>query len=217
MFHVEQRTRNFRLARPPIPAQTSRMKRWHLPALLILLTAGFRLLGSYGSTQWANFQPLAALFFCSAAFAKPGWKAFALPALIWFATYFAPAWFHAPGSEDVWNPGILITTLSAFGLTYAIGAAFRKHPAFALLGAITAALVFHTVTCGAAWFADPRYAKTLTGFWQSFWTGLPGDPFPSWLFLRNLLAANLLFTGVVQAVLRAVALQPKAKPASLAR
>jgi hypothetical protein len=193
------------------------MKRWHFPALLILLTVGFRLLGSYGSTAWANFQPLAALFFCSAVFAKPGWKAFALPAVIWFATYFAPAWFRAPGSEDVWNFGILVTTLAAFGLTYAIGAAFRARPAFTLLGAIAAGLVFHVLTCGAAWFADPRYAKTLTGLWQSLWTGLPGDPFPSWLFLRNLLAANLLFTGLVQAVLRTFDPQPKAKPASLAR
>lgn len=217
MFHVEQSRQT--LASPACFSRSKlpRMKRWHFPALLILLTVGFRLLGSYGSTQWANFQPLAALFFCSAAFLKPGWKAFALPTLIWFATYFAPAWFHAPGSEDVWHVGILVTTLAAFGLTYAIGAAFHRRPAFALLGAVASALVFHALTCGAAWFADPRYAKTLTGLWQSLWTGLPGDPFPSWLFLRNLLAANLLFTGLVQAALRLLDPQPKVKPASLAR
>jgi hypothetical protein len=193
------------------------MKRWLVPALLISLTVGFRLLGSYGSPQWANFQPLAALFFCSAVFAAPGWKSFALPVVVWFATYFAPAWFNAPGSEDVWSAGILVTTLGAFGVTYAIGAAFHRRPVLALIGALAAALSFHLLTCGTAWLADPRYAKSLTGLWQSLWTGLPGDPFPSWLFLRNLLAANLLFTGVVQAALRSRRATAPAEPTALAR
>jgi hypothetical protein len=193
------------------------MKRWHFPVLLVVVTLAFRLLGSYGSPQWANFQPLAALFFCSAVFARPGWRALTLPLGLWLATYFAPLWFHAPGSEEVWNPGILISTLGAFGLTHAIGAAFHKRPGFALLGAALAAVTFHLVTCGAAWLGDVRYAKTLAGLRQSVWTGLPGDPFPSWLFLRNALAGNLLFTGLIQVVLTALAQRPGRKPLPVAR
>lgn len=66
-----------------------------------------------------------------------------------------------------------------------------------LLGSIGAALVFHLITNGVAWLADPRYAKSLTGLWQSTWAGAPGDILPSWVFLRNLAAANVLFTGLV--------------------
>ena len=61
---------------------------------------------------------------------------------------------------------------------------------------MAAALTFHLITNGAAWLGDPRYAKTLTGLAQSFWTGAPGDVLPSWVFLRNLTAANVLFTGL---------------------
>jgi hypothetical protein len=65
-----------------------------------------------------------------------------------------------------------------------------------LLGSVFSAVVFHLVTNGAAWLGDPMYAKSLTGLWQSLWSGPSGSPLPSWIFLRNLAAANLLFTGI---------------------
>jgi hypothetical protein len=64
-----------------------------------------------------------------------------------------------------------------------------------LIGSVAATLVFHLITNSAAWLADPRYAKSLIGLWQSLWTGAPGDVLPSWVFLRNLGVANLIFTG----------------------
>jgi hypothetical protein len=64
-----------------------------------------------------------------------------------------------------------------------------------LLGSVAATLVFHLITNSAAWLADPRYAKSLVGLWQSLWTGAPGDALPSWVFLRNLAVANLIFTA----------------------
>ena len=61
-------------------------------------------------------------------------------------------------------------------------------------------MAFHVITCGGAWLTDPLYAKTLEGLYQSVWTGpvIDGQPsaLPSWVFLRNLTAANVLFTGL---------------------
>jgi hypothetical protein len=39
------------------------------------------------------------------------------------------------------------------------------------------------------------YPKTIEGLWQSVWSGPIGYG-PSWIFLRNLAAANLIFTAV---------------------
>jgi hypothetical protein len=52
------------------------------------------------------------------------------------------------------------------------------------------------VTNGAAWIGSPLYPKSPLGLWQSLWAGPTGSPIPSWIFLRNMTAANLLFTAV---------------------
>lgn len=159
----------------------------YLPLCFIVgLLIAFRVLGS---VLPPNFQPLAALFFCGALLA-PGWRGIAIPFGIWAVTY-----LFAKG--PVWDPVIFLTTLVALIATFFLGKAFSKRgfPTL-LLGSILAAGVFHLITNGAAWLGDPMYEKSLTGLWQSVWTGPPGSNLPSWVFLRNLAAANLLFTGV---------------------
>jgi len=82
---------------------------------------------------------------------------------------------------------------------------------------VAAALMFHLITNGAAWIGDPRYAKTPDGLIQSLWTGPAGSALPSWVFLRNMMAANLLFTAIflsTRFVIPAMSLKPRA---SLAR
>jgi hypothetical protein len=73
--------------------------------------------------------------------------------------------------------------------------AHRSLPTL-LLGSAVSALAFHLITCGAAWITDPLYAKNLEGLYQSIWAGPLGSKIPSWVFLRNLTAANLLFTAI---------------------
>ncbi|MFN5002090.1 MAG: DUF6580 family putative transport protein, partial [Akkermansiaceae bacterium] len=65
-----------------------------------------------------------------------------------------------------------------------------------LVGAVVAALIFHLITNLAAWIGSPTYAKTFEGAIQSLWTGAPGSPMPSWVFLRNMVSANLIFTVI---------------------
>ncbi|KAB2641900.1 MAG: hypothetical protein DVB25_00235 [Verrucomicrobia bacterium] len=165
-----------------------------LPFFLILgLLTVFRALGAAFPETMPNFQPLAALFFCGALLAG-GWLGFILPLAVWIISYPLPGFFQDGPVND---PLIFGSTLLAFGLTFGMGKllATRGLPAL-LLGSLTAALSFHLLTNSAAWLFDPRYAKTLGGLLQSLWTGAPGAPLPTWVFLRNFAAANLLFTGV---------------------
>jgi hypothetical protein len=162
----------------------------YLPlGLIVGLLIAFRVLGSVLPESQPNFQPLAALFFCGALLA-PGWRGFAIPFGIWAVTY-------PFGIGPVSSIPIFVTTLIALAATFFMGRAIsnRSFPTL-LLGSVLAAVVFHLITNGAAWIGDPMYEKSLTGLWQSLWSGPVGSKIPSWVFLRNLAAANLLFTGI---------------------
>jgi hypothetical protein len=165
------------------------MRRYLPLGLIVGLLIAFRVLGSVLPESQPNFQPLAALFFCGALLA-PGWRGFVIPFGIWAVTY-------PIGIGPIWDLPTFFTTLLALIVTYFIGASLTKRSVpTLLLGSAAAAVVFHLITCTAAWLGEPMYQKTLTGLWQSIWTGPPGSSLPSWIFLRNLAAANVLFTGI---------------------
>lgn len=161
-----------------------------LPVVLVIgLLIAFRAIGAFFPEQLPNFQPLAAVFFCGALLAR-SWKGFAIPAGVWLLTY--PLGIGHTGSLSVFS-----VTLASFGLIFLLGKHLSQRGwAPMLMGSLAAAALFHTITCGVAWMADPRYPGTLAGLWQSLWVGAPGDVLPSWVFLRNLAAANFLFTAV---------------------
>ncbi len=162
----------------------------YLPLLLIVgLLIAFRALGSMFSEALPNFQPLAAVFFCGALLA-PGWRGFAIPMVVWLVTY-------PLGTGPVADPSIFLTTLLGFAAVFFLGKRFT-HKGFPtlLLGSALAAVVFHLITNTLAWIGDPLYAKNLTGIWQSLWAGPPISNIPSWVFLRNMAAANVIFTAI---------------------
>lgn len=162
----------------------------YLPLCLIVgLLIAFRALGSAFPETLPNFQPLAALFFCGALLA-PGWRGFAIPLGIWAITF-------PLGVGHTSSPALFLTTLLAVTATFFLGKTLaRRGASTLLLGSAAGALTFHLITCTAAWLGDPLYAKSLAGLYQSVWAGPAGSEIPSWIFLRNLTAANLLFTGI---------------------
>jgi hypothetical protein len=162
----------------------------HLPLILIAgLTIAFRAMGNYLPGSQPNFQPLVAMFFCGALLA-PGWRGFAIPMALWAATY-------PFGVGPIYDASVFATTLVALALTFGFGSLISRRSFPTLLaGSVGAAVIFHLVTNTAAWLGDPMYAKSFHGFWQSIWTGPVSSEIPSWVFLRNLAAANLLFTCV---------------------
>jgi hypothetical protein len=181
---------DFGLAAPSKIADSLPAMHRYLPLCLIVgLLIAFRVLGGMLPESQPNFQPLAALFFCGSLLA-PGWRGFAIPFIIWAITYPLAV---GPISDFP----IIATTLLALIGVYIMGRFLaRRSIPIALLGSLAAAGVFHLLTNGAAWIGDPMYAKNLTGLWQSLWTGPVGSPLPSWVFLRNFAAANVLFTGL---------------------
>lgn len=182
---------NFRLAWGPVPVHDPVVMQRFLPFVLVVtLLIVFRVIGTIFPETLPNFQPLSALFFCGALLAT-GWRGFAIPAGIWALTF-------PLGVGHTAGPGLFLTTLVGFIAVFFLGQISAKRGAVSLLlGSVGAALVFHLFTNGMAWVVDPRYAKTGLGLWQSLWLGAPSDVLPSWVFLRNLAAANALFTAVV--------------------
>ena len=162
--------------------------------LILLLLVVFRIVGSAFPESIPNFQPLAALFFCGAIMAK-GWKGWAIPLAAWLVTYPAPAILQ--GNASYLTAGVLITTALAFAVIFFIGKSLSgRDTGVLLLGSVGAAIAFHLVTNGAAWMFSPLYPKSPLGLWQSLWMGPVGSPIPSWIFLRNMVGANLLFTTI---------------------
>lgn len=181
--------------------------RRHLPlCLIVALLIAFRVVGSAFPQTLPNFQPLAALFFCGALLAT-GWRGLAIPLGVWAATF-------PLGVGHTANPLDFATTLAALALTFFLGKSLATQRGPVLVaGSALAALAFHLVTCGAAWLGDPLYAKTLAGLHQSVWAGPPGSDLPSWVFLRNLVAANALFTAIFVLARRGLP-QPNHAPAA---
>jgi hypothetical protein len=161
-----------------------------LPLLLIIaLLIAFRVFGSFFGDALPNFQPLAAVFFCGSILAK-GWRGYLIPLGIWLVTY-------PLGTGPIIDPVTFLTTLVGFSAIYFFGKSFTlKKPLVMVGGSLFAAVAFHLITNSTLWLSEPIYAKTLNGLWQSLWAGPPHSALPSWVFLRNLMAANALFTGI---------------------
>ena len=214
MFHVEHDPYvflnfwAFSLAYPPRIHDARAVMVRTLPVLLIIgLLLAFRALGHWFPDQMpVNFQPLAAVFFCGAILAR-SWKGFAIPAGVWLLTY--PLGVGHTGSVSTFA-----VTLVSFGVIFLLGQQLSKRGmATMLLGSIAGAALFHFITCSAAWstgfwMEESRYPMSLSGLWQSIWLGAPGDVIPSWVFLRNLAAANFLFTAVFIAARMRMPLEP---------
>ncbi len=168
---------------------------WIPAAVLIVLLVGFRALGAAFSHDLPNFQPIPALFLCSVVFLR-GTKAWALPVAAWLISN--PIASALQGYNPMEAGGGVIVAFLALLATGALALSLRKipSPALMLAAGVLAALFFHLVTNTAVWAADPTYAKSAGGLWQALWSGRPTDAMPTWVFLRNLAAANLLFTAL---------------------
>jgi hypothetical protein len=72
----------------------------------------------------------------------------------------------------------------------------NNSPLKTFTGSLLGAVIFYLITNALSWALDPLYAtKSLTTLGQALWTGLPGYP-PTWLFFRNAMIAQAVFSGI---------------------
>lgn len=187
--------------------------------ILTLLVVVYRVvLGNLGTpdtaaAQWLhNFSPLASVALCGAIyFPRRLAVVFPLGAVL-ISDLLLNAHYHVP----LLNPGMLPQYL-ALGLVSAAGFLLRRDPKIGpiLLGSVGGSVLFHLLTNTGAWLMLPEYAKTTSGWWQALTVGLP-DHTPTWLFFRNTLLSDLVFTGLFVACMHVTA-EPRSREAALAR
>ena len=202
--------------RPGAPDEAAKGMRssWITGLILLVLLVAFRCLGAAFSNELPSFSPLPAFFLCSVVFFR-GKQAWLLPLAAWLLSNPIATIIQGYNPIEQWAP-VLTAFLTLLALGF-MALPLRKHATVpTLLGAgLVAALLFHLVTGVAAWISYPLYAKTLAGLFQSIWSGPTGAEIPSWAFLRNLAAANLLFTGLFLAARHAWLPAPASESASL--
>ena len=177
-----------------------------LPLIVFLVVLGAaRIFGSLFPENLANLQPFGALFF--AGMALFGWRGVVLPAAAWLVTYPVTNVLqgHSVGAE-------FLSPVLGFAAMVGMAWFFRKASAGKVFcGSLLSALVFYLVTNTLSWAMSPLYApKSFATLAQALWSGIPGYP-PSWMFFRNALVSQALFTGLFLVAHR-VAMQSPALP-----
>ena len=139
-----------------------------------------------------NFSPVLALFFCGAVYLR-GTASWLIPAV---AVVGSDLLLNPTYGKNLLEP-FMLTTYGGFALAVFVGRFVSKRRAWSTLlcGVLGCSLIFYLLTNFFAWLANPAYAKTLAGLWQALTIGMPGFP-PTYLFLRNSLVSDLLFTGI---------------------
>jgi len=157
--------------------------------LLVALLIAFRLLGALRPDWLPNFQPLAALFFCGAACLRSR-LGMIVPLAAWLVSF---PMVNAMYGNAADTSGLLIV-LAGFAVVALIGHSLRGRGTGVMLGgAVASSLAFFVLTNLVCWMTSPLYTKDLQGAIQALWTGPVGFAEPTWVFLRNSLAADTLF------------------------
>ena len=150
---------------------------------------------------WANFSPVAAIFLCSGAFLYRR-AAYLWPSLALFVSdLIINAHYHVPLLDTRMLSGYF-----CFGVLLLLGRWLAQRPtrktSWILGGAIAGSLLFYLITNTVDWFFDSSiplpvaiYPKTFGGWLQALTVGHSNFP-PTYLFLRNTLVSDFLFTAV---------------------
>lgn len=192
------------------------------PALLLIpLVALFRIFLAWqpvGTNTWAaGFSPLSALALCAGLFMPRRWAlVFPLGVLLLsdalIDAHYGHYYFFAWGTLANYAllAAIVLGALALRGAGW-----FRATGFFGVLGATLAgAVFFYMASNTAVWFRSPEYPQTLGGLVQALTVGIPGYP-PSYLFFRNELVSDALYSMVFVACVRLT--QPAQESNALAR
>lgn len=177
--------------------QMNGMRRWYPFLALLLLLIAFRLVGAWQG--WMNVSPLPAFFLMSmACFA--GRERWILPMAVWVIS---DPLVNVVHGESLWSwhqSGLLFGIAATMAIAPWVKTLFSWHRA--LLGTVAVAVLFYFVTNIVSFIGLAElYERSWQGFVQAQWTGPVGYG-PTWVFLRNAVASNLLFTTFFLLALR---------------
>lgn len=183
-----------------------------IPALLLVLcVAAYRVLTGLlihsGATWLSNFTPLAAVALCCAAYLPLRFK-FALPLVTLFLSDLI---LNASYGAPLFAPQILCRYF-ALVLVGLIGFALRKHASLKTLlpACLVSSIIFYVVTNAFSWLTDPAYVKNFSGLLQALTIGVPQyGSTPSWMFFRNSLLSDVVFTVAFVFSMRAQGLRSR--------
>ena len=170
-----------------------------IPALLLIVAAvAYRIVTGLaiisGSTALSNFAPLAAIALCAAAYFPTKFK-FTVPMI---ALLISDVVLNVSYGFSLFSP-FVISHYIGFALVGALGWLLRNRASLKTLlpASIAASVVFYVVTNAVSWLFDPGYLKNFAGLIQALTVGLPQySATPSWMFFRNSVVSDLLFTGL---------------------
>jgi hypothetical protein len=168
-----------------------------IPAFLLVLAAvAYRLatgLFIHSGAGWlSNFAPLAGIALCCGAYFPARYK-FSVPLI---ALFISDLILNARYGASLLDAHIVCRYL-ALVIVGALGVLLQNRASLKTLlpGAIAGSTIFYVITNAFSWLSDPGYAKTLGGLVQALTVGLPQySATPSWMFFRNSLVSDLLFT-----------------------
>jgi hypothetical protein len=170
-----------------------------IPAfLLVFSAAAYRittgLLIHSGAIWLSNFTPLAAIALCSAAYFPKKYK-FSVPLVTLFIS---DAVINFRYGAPLLDSQIVVRYVALAVVGYA-GLFLQNRASLKTLlpASIVGSTFFYAITNAFSWLSDPGYTKNLAGLIQSLTIGLPSySATPSWMFFRNSLISDLLFTLV---------------------
>jgi hypothetical protein len=171
-----------------------------IPALvLVFLAVVYRILTAIvvqgGGSAWlSNFAPLAAIALCGAVYFPRKYK-FTVPLAALLISDVALDFYYG---ASLFDP-LIFCRYFAFALVGVLGLALSSRPSLKTLipASLAGSAIFYAITNAFSWLTDPGYLKNFGGLIQALTVGLPQyGSTPTWMFFRNSLVSDLLFTVV---------------------
>jgi hypothetical protein len=170
-----------------------------IPAFLLIVAAvAYRIVTGLaitsGTTWLSNFAPMAAIALCGAAYFPARYK-FTVPLI---ALFISDVVLNMHYGFSLFSPFVASHYLG-FALVGGLGLLLRNRASLKTLlpASLAASLIFYVVTNIVSWAFDPGYVKNFGGLLQALTVGLPAySATPTWMFFRNSLLSDLLFTGL---------------------
>lgn len=175
-----------------------------IPALLLLFSAiAYRIVTGLfiqsGTTWLSNFAPFAALALCSAAFFPKALK-FTLPMVgLLLSDVILNSYYSAPMMDS-----IIVGRYLALACVGLLGLALHNRASFKTMlpASLAGSTIFYVITNAFSWLSDPGYVKNFAGLIQALTVGLPQySATPTWMFFRNSLVSDLIFTALFVAAM----------------